>query len=154
VPTAKPRPRTGDRGRLWDLPHSDSVFFPLVPGHEIAGRIEDLGEGTHDSGRQVGDRLVRRLRPRGELMVIGVDPTPPGISPNQLPMAGKILRGHPGGTAQDTQDTMAFSALHGIRPMTEIVPLDQTDEACRKMLSGAPRASGWCSPPANAARAA
>jgi alcohol dehydrogenase len=54
-------------------------------------------------------------------------------------MAGKILRGHPGGTAQDTQDAMAFSALHGIRPMTEIVPLAQTDEAYRKMLSGAAR---------------
>ncbi|MGW7638242.1 alcohol dehydrogenase catalytic domain-containing protein [Streptomyces decoyicus] len=82
---------------------------------------------------------VDGLRPRGELVVIGADPKPLGISPNQLLMAGKILRGHPGGTAQDTQDTMAFSALHGIRPMTEIVPLDQTDEAYRKMLSGAAR---------------
>lgn len=34
---------------------------------------------------------------------------------------------------------MAFSALHGIRPMTETVPLDQADQAYRKMLSGAAR---------------
>ena len=46
--------------------HGDTVFvnaafpgvrFPLVPGHEIAGRIEELGEGTH-SGWQVGDRVA------------------------------------------------------------------------------------------------
>ena len=47
--------------------HSDAFFvnavvpgvrFPVVPGHEIAGRIEELGEGTLDSGWQVGDRVA------------------------------------------------------------------------------------------------
>jgi len=79
------------------------------------------------------------LRPRGELVVIGADAEPLGISPNQLLLKGRIIRGHPSGTAQDVQDTMAFSALHGIRPTVEIVPLDQADEAYRKMLSGAAR---------------
>lgn len=54
-------------------------------------------------------------------------------------MAGRIVRGHPSGTAQDVQDTMAFSALRGIRPMVETMPLDQADEAYRKMMSGAAR---------------
>ncbi|MBA4866474.1 alcohol dehydrogenase catalytic domain-containing protein [Streptomyces sp. PSKA54] len=79
------------------------------------------------------------LSHRGELVVIGADAEPLGISPIQLLMAGKIVRGHPSGTALDVQDTMAFSALHGIRPMTEIMPLDQADEAYRKMLSGTAR---------------
>lgn len=48
-------------------------------------------------------------------------------------------RGRPGGTAPDTQDTTAFSALRGIRPTTEIVPLDRTEEAYRQTLSGAAR---------------
>ena len=82
---------------------------------------------------------VEGLSPRGELVVIGADAEPLGISPNQLLMSGKIIRGHPSGTAQDVQDTMAFSALHGIRPMVEIVPLDQADEAYQKMMSGAAR---------------
>jgi alcohol dehydrogenase len=34
---------------------------------------------------------------------------------------------------------MEFSALHGIRPVTEAVPLDQAGEAYQKMLSGAAR---------------
>ncbi|TKA08746.1 alcohol dehydrogenase [Actinacidiphila oryziradicis] len=82
---------------------------------------------------------VEGLAPRGELVVIGADADPLGISPNQLLISGKIVRGHPSGTAQDVQDTMAFSALHGIRPMTEIVPLDQAAEAYQRMLSGAAR---------------
>ncbi|MFB7912944.1 alcohol dehydrogenase catalytic domain-containing protein [Streptomyces sp. NPDC056061] len=79
------------------------------------------------------------LAPRGELVVIGADAEPLGISPNQLLMTGRVVRGHPSGTAQDVQDTLAFSALHGIRPMTENVPLDEVAEAYRKMLSGAAR---------------
>ncbi|MGW2089189.1 alcohol dehydrogenase [Streptomyces sp. NPDC001880] len=82
---------------------------------------------------------VDGLAPRGELVVIGADAEPLGISPNQLLMSGKVVRGHPSGTAQDVQDTLAFSALHGIRPMTETVPLDDAEEAYRKMLSGAAR---------------
>ncbi|MFE7424428.1 alcohol dehydrogenase catalytic domain-containing protein [Streptomyces sp. NPDC057545] len=79
------------------------------------------------------------LAHRGELVVIGVSPEPLGISPVQLIMSGRVVRGHPSGTAQDVQDTMAFSALHGIRPMVEVVPLDRVAEGYRKMVSGAAR---------------
>jgi alcohol dehydrogenase len=82
---------------------------------------------------------VDGLAPRGELVVIGADPEPLGVNPGQLLMSGRILRGHPSGTAQDVQDTMDFSALHGIRPMTETVPLDRAGEAYQRMLSGAAR---------------
>ncbi|MYW17885.1 alcohol dehydrogenase catalytic domain-containing protein [Streptomyces sp. SID2955] len=82
---------------------------------------------------------VDGLAPRGELVVIGADSTPLGINPAQLLMAGRVVRGHPSGTSQEVEDTMAFSALHGIRPMTETVPLDDADEAYRKMLSGRAR---------------
>ncbi|MEU9123201.1 alcohol dehydrogenase [Streptomyces sp. NPDC048506] len=82
---------------------------------------------------------VDGLSHRGELVVIGAVPDPMGISPVQLIMRATTARGHPSGTAQDVQDTMAFSALHGIRPTVEIVPLSQVTEAYQKMLSGAAR---------------
>ncbi|MFE9887798.1 alcohol dehydrogenase [Streptomyces scopuliridis] len=82
---------------------------------------------------------VEGLSHRGELVVIGAAAEPLGISPAQLILRGRIIRGHPSGTAQDVQDTMAFSALHGIRPMTETVPLDRATEAYERMLSGAAR---------------
>ncbi|MFF0388126.1 alcohol dehydrogenase catalytic domain-containing protein [Kitasatospora sp. NPDC004615] len=79
------------------------------------------------------------LAPRGELVVIGGDTAPLGITPAQLLMAGRVIRGHPSGTAQDVQDTMEFSLLHDIRPMTETVPLDQAEQAYQKMLDGRAR---------------
>ncbi|MFE6286623.1 alcohol dehydrogenase [Streptomyces sp. NPDC057877] len=82
---------------------------------------------------------VDGLTHRGELVVIGASPDPLGISPLQLIMRGRNVRGHPSGTARDVQDTMAFSVLHGIRPMVETVPLGEADAAYRKMLSGAAR---------------
>ncbi|MEV4439535.1 alcohol dehydrogenase catalytic domain-containing protein [Streptomyces sp. NPDC049577] len=82
---------------------------------------------------------VDGLAHRGELVVIGADTEPLGISPNQLLMQGRTVRGHPSGSAQDVQDTLAFSALRGIRPMIETMPLDGAGEAYRKMLSGAAR---------------
>lgn len=82
---------------------------------------------------------VDGMTPRGELVVIGVSPEPLGISPLQLILPGRVVRGHPSGTAQDVQDTMDFSALHGIRPTVEIVPLAEADAAYQRMLSGAAR---------------
>ncbi|MGY1398078.1 alcohol dehydrogenase catalytic domain-containing protein, partial [Streptomyces sp. SS10] len=34
------------------------VPFPLVPGHEAAGRVEELGDGADEMGWQVGDRVT------------------------------------------------------------------------------------------------
>jgi alcohol dehydrogenase len=83
--------------------------------------------------------VVDGLSHRGELVIIGADIEPMGINPVQLLMSGRVVRGHPSGTAQDIVDTMEFSALHGIRPMTEALPLDQVNEAYQKMLSGSAR---------------
>lgn len=82
---------------------------------------------------------VEGLAPRGELVVIGATPEALGVAPNQLILSGRVLRGHPSGTSQDVEDTMAFSALHGIRPMIETVPLADADAAYRRMLSGQAR---------------
>jgi alcohol dehydrogenase len=79
------------------------------------------------------------LAPRGELVVIGIDPAPLGVTPAQLIMPAETVRGHPSGTAKDVEDTMEFSVLHGIRPMIEQVPLEAAEEAYQKMLSGAAR---------------
>ncbi|MFF8726776.1 alcohol dehydrogenase [Streptomyces sp. NPDC015171] len=82
---------------------------------------------------------VDGLAPRGELVVIGAGPEPLDISPLQLIFAGRVVRGHPSGTSRDVEDCMAFSALHGIRPVTEIMPLDRAGEAYDRMLAGRAR---------------
>jgi len=82
---------------------------------------------------------VDGLTHRGELVAIGADTAPLDISPAQLLMAGRVVRGHPSGTSKDVEDTMAFSVLHGIRPMAEQVPLTDADAAYQKMLAGGAR---------------
>ncbi|MEU6818215.1 alcohol dehydrogenase [Streptomyces sp. NPDC046860] len=82
---------------------------------------------------------VDGLAPRGQLVAIGATTEPLDISPVQLLMAGREVKGHPSGTSQDVQDTMEFSVLHGIRPMSESVPLADAEAAYRKMLAGEAR---------------
>ncbi|MBT2388420.1 alcohol dehydrogenase catalytic domain-containing protein [Streptomyces sp. ISL-1] len=118
-------------------------YIDSTAGTSVADALQSLGGArvvlATAANSDAITATVEGLRPRGELVVIGVDAEPLGISPNQLLLSGKIIRGHPSGTAQDVQDTMGFSALHGIRPMTETVPLDQADEAYQKMMAGAAR---------------
>jgi alcohol dehydrogenase len=82
---------------------------------------------------------VDGLAPRGELVVVGGDTAPLGVNPSQLLMSARVIRGHPSGSAQDVQDTLDFSVLHGIRPMIETMPLDRAEEAYQKMLAGKAR---------------
>ncbi|WP_317446836.1 alcohol dehydrogenase [Streptomyces collinus] len=118
-------------------------YVDSTSGTPVAEALQSLGGAkvvlaTAGNSAAIAD-TVDGLAHRGELVVIGADTEPLGISPVQLLLSGRVVRGHPSGTSQDVEDTMAFSALHGIRPMTESVPLDRADEAYRKMMAGKAR---------------
>jgi D-arabinose 1-dehydrogenase-like Zn-dependent alcohol dehydrogenase len=49
------------------------------------------------------------------------------------------VRGWYSGTAIDSQDTLEFSALTGVRSMNEIYPLERVEEAYERMISGKAR---------------
>ncbi|WP_171110234.1 MULTISPECIES: alcohol dehydrogenase [Streptomyces] len=118
-------------------------YIDSTESTSVAESLQSLGgakvvlatAGNSDAIAATADGLAHR----GELVVIGASPDPMGISPVQLIMRGRTVRGHPSGTAQDVQDTMAFSALHGIRPMVELMPLSEANAAYQKMLSGTAR---------------
>jgi propanol-preferring alcohol dehydrogenase len=48
----------------------------------------------------------------------------------------KTIAGHASGTARDSEDTLAFSVLTGVRPMIETIALERAGEAYAKMISG------------------
>ncbi|HEX3874541.1 MAG TPA: alcohol dehydrogenase [Solirubrobacteraceae bacterium] len=79
------------------------------------------------------------LRPRGKLIIVGASMDPLTISPMQFIGGGKTISGHASGTSMDSQDTLAFSALSGVRPMIETMPLERAAEAYDRMMSGAAR---------------
>ncbi|HWH12331.1 MAG TPA: alcohol dehydrogenase [Solirubrobacteraceae bacterium] len=76
------------------------------------------------------------LGPRGKLIIVGASMDPLTISPMEFIGGGKTISGHASGTSMDSQDTLAFSALSGVRPMIETLPLEQAAEAYDRMMSG------------------
>lgn len=75
----------------------------------------------------------------GKLVVVGASATPIEVSPLLLIGARRSIAGWPSGTAPDSEDTLRFSVLSGVRPMIEIFPLAKAAEAYEHMMSGKAR---------------
>ena len=80
--------------------------------------------------------VIDGLAVRGRLVVIGVDAEPLQVSSLQLIGASRSVVGHAAGTAIDSEDTLAFSLLSGVRPMIETIPLARAAEAYARMMRG------------------
>jgi D-arabinose 1-dehydrogenase-like Zn-dependent alcohol dehydrogenase len=83
--------------------------------------------------------LVNGLGPRGTLLVVGAGLESLTVTPLQLIGGSKTIRGWASGTARDSQDTLEFSSLSGVRPMIERYPLEKAAEAYQQMISGKAR---------------
>jgi D-arabinose 1-dehydrogenase-like Zn-dependent alcohol dehydrogenase len=80
--------------------------------------------------------LIDGLGPNGKLMVIGASPDPIEVTPIQLISGSRTIQGWASGTAADSEDTLGFAELSGVRPMIETYPLESAAEAYARMLSG------------------
>jgi D-arabinose 1-dehydrogenase-like Zn-dependent alcohol dehydrogenase len=80
--------------------------------------------------------LVDGLGPNGKLMVIGASFDPIEVTPIQLINGSRSLQGWAAGTPADSEDTLNFAELTGVRPMIETYPLEKAEEAYARMMSG------------------
>ena len=80
--------------------------------------------------------LIDGLGPNGELMVIGATFDPIEVTPVQLISGSRTIQGWAAGTPADSEDTLNFARLTGVRPMIETFPLEKAAEAYQRMLSG------------------
>ncbi len=83
--------------------------------------------------------VIGGLAVRGRLIAIGVDAEPLQVSSVQLIGASRSIVGHASGAAIDSEDTLGFSLLSGVRPMIETMPLARAAEAYARMMSGEAR---------------
>jgi D-arabinose 1-dehydrogenase-like Zn-dependent alcohol dehydrogenase len=83
--------------------------------------------------------VVNGLASHGKLLVVGASFDPLAVTPIQLIQGSKALQGWASGIATDSEDTMEFSALSGVRPMIEKYPLEKAAEAYDQMISGRAR---------------
>ena len=80
--------------------------------------------------------LIDGLGPNGKLMVIGATFDAIEVTPLQLISASRTIQGWAAGTPTDSEDTLRFAELTGVRPMIETYPLEKAAEAYARMMSG------------------
>jgi len=92
---------------------------------------------TVTSGEAMG-AVQGGIAVNGTMLLIGAAESMQ-VSPISLLMGNRSVKGWYSGTSIDTQDTLAFSVLAGVRPMTETYPLGRVSEAYDRMMSGKAR---------------
>jgi D-arabinose 1-dehydrogenase-like Zn-dependent alcohol dehydrogenase len=80
--------------------------------------------------------LIDGLGPNGKLVVIGATFDPIEVTPVQLITGSRTIQGWAAGTPTDSEDTLRFAELTGVRPMIETYPLEQAAEGYARMMSG------------------
>ena len=80
--------------------------------------------------------LIDGLGPNGKLIVVGATFDPIEVTPIQLITGSRTIQGWAAGTPADSEDTLRFAELTGVRPMIETYPLEQAAEAYARMMSG------------------
>jgi D-arabinose 1-dehydrogenase-like Zn-dependent alcohol dehydrogenase len=70
------------------------------------------------------------------MMVVGAAPEPIEASPFQLIGNMKSIQGWSSGIPTDSEDTLRFAEMTGVRPMIEKYPLAKVSEAYARMMSG------------------
>lgn len=80
--------------------------------------------------------MIDGLGPNGKLMVIGADFAHIEVTPLQLIGGSRTIQGWASGTPVDSEDTLRFAELTGVRPMIETYPLEKAGEAYARMISG------------------
>ncbi len=98
----------------------------------------DLILATATSAEAMG-AVFGGLRPQGKLLIVGASMDPVPVPSAALIGGDKVIEGHASGTSIDSEDTLRFSVVSGVRPMIETVPLEQAAAAYDKMMSGEAR---------------
>jgi D-arabinose 1-dehydrogenase-like Zn-dependent alcohol dehydrogenase len=109
----------------------------------VSEQLQKLGGAkvvlaTATSNQAMADTLGGLGR-SAKLVILGASFEP--LPVNTLPMIGQrqSIAGWPSGSSIDSQDTLAFSALTGVRPMTETYPLERAAEGYERMMSNKAR---------------
>ena len=82
--------------------------------------------------------VIGGLTPTGTLMIVGAVPSLE-VPALQLLLKSQQVKGWYSGTSLDSQETLAFSVLSGVRSMNESYPLDSVNEAYDRMTQGKAR---------------
>jgi D-arabinose 1-dehydrogenase-like Zn-dependent alcohol dehydrogenase len=105
-----------------------------------AGELQRLGGAavilaTAPSSKAMSS-LIDGLGVNGTMMVVGAPAEPLEVSPLQLIFGRRKIHGWPSGIPTDSEDTLRFAEMTGVRPLIEKYPLAKAPEAYARMMSG------------------
>ena len=106
--------------KLLELGGAKVILATVTSGKAMSAALGGLGVG-------------------GKLIVLGAPQEPLEVPAGLLISGRRSVVGWPSGTSIDSQDTLAFSVLTGVRAMTEVFPLERAAEAYDLMMSGKAR---------------
>ena len=75
----------------------------------------------------------------GTLLVLGAADEPIEAPAGLLIGGRRSIRGWPSGKSIESEDTLNFAAINGVRPMVEICPLEGAAEGYDRMMRGQAR---------------
>jgi D-arabinose 1-dehydrogenase-like Zn-dependent alcohol dehydrogenase len=115
-------------------------FYIDSAATDAAAELQKLGGArailaTSPSGKSMS-ALVGGLGANGILLVVGVSMDPIEVLPVQLIVGKKRIQGWMAGIPTDSEDTLRFAEMTGVRPMIEKYPLEKAAEGYARMMSG------------------
>jgi D-arabinose 1-dehydrogenase-like Zn-dependent alcohol dehydrogenase len=110
---------------------------------DVAGELARLGGAaviisTVTNGAAMS-AVLGGLAVNGKLILLGVAREPIEVASMLMVGGRRSICGWPSGSSRDSEDAMSFSALAGVLPMIETMPLERAAEAYERMMSGAAR---------------
>src|SRR5947209_5774535 len=105
-----------------------------------AAELQKLGGArvilaTAPSGKSIS-ALVGGLEANGTLLVVGVPMDPIEVPAMQLVFGKRRIQGWLAGIPTDSEDTLRFAEMTGVRPMVEKYPLAKAAEGYARMMNG------------------
>jgi len=127
------------------LPRPDDLLA-LIRTREQGGATDPAAElqklggarvilATAPSGKSMS-ALIGGLGANGTLLVVGAPIDPIEVPPTQLLFGRKRIQGWSAGIPTDSEDTLRFAEVTGVRPMIEKYPLVKAAEGYARMMSG------------------
>lgn len=107
---------------------------------DAANELQKLGGArvilaTAPSGKAMSP-LIGGLGANGSLVVVGGSPEPIEAPPGMLIFGSRSINGWASGIPTDSEDTLRFAELRGVRPMIETYPLAKAAEGYARAMSG------------------
>lgn len=105
---------------------------PAVELAKLGGATAVLATVTESTAMAA---TIGGLAPKGTLTVIGAT-GPMTFNPLMILLKSQSIKGWYSGTSIDSQDTLRFSVLTGVRSMNEVLPFERASEGYDRMMSG------------------